>query len=450
MRAAICCAVLSAASVALANGRAPATSTIHFQRGAEQNVIAGMTFGLLTSHDGGRTWTWTCETAVGYGGTYDPAYAYTRAGTLFATTFNGLAVERDGCSFDLVPQTTCQSAKHCTFVSSDDTSGSGAFYYAAADPHDSSVYRSLDDGSAFEKLASPAPDNTWWQRIAVAPSDGKRVYLVGYRTTNTAPREFYYLVSRDGGATFQPMAGGGAIATINSSIVGIAAVDPRDPDALYISVEPQALAQVPGDGGLQRRTTYGLWRTSDAGATFTQIFTSEDAQIAVVARRNRELVVATQPGGVRVSRDRGTTWSPPLAGAPHVNCLTENSAGEVWACTLNYPTQTLPSDGAGIMKTTDLATWTKVLRFQDIEPATCAAGTVQHDTCVEKEWCTLAQQLQVTSKAIACPPPSASAAPAPPPARPADPRRPRSPRRAAAAAVAAAAMAAAAGPARSR
>ena len=65
--------VLTAAS-AWANGRDPYTSTIHFQRGAEQNIYAGMTFGLLVSHDNGATWQWMCEKAVGYGGLFDPDY----------------------------------------------------------------------------------------------------------------------------------------------------------------------------------------------------------------------------------------------------------------------------------------------------------------------------------------------------------------------------------------
>src|ERR1700733_3951756 len=129
-------ALLATTGVGLADGRAPATSTIHFQRGAEQNVAAGMTFGLLFSHDGGSSWTWMCEAAVGYGGTYDPAYAYTRTGTVFGTTFNGLAVMRDGCSFELVPETDCTSPTHCRFVSADAIDARDDFFYAAADPHD--------------------------------------------------------------------------------------------------------------------------------------------------------------------------------------------------------------------------------------------------------------------------------------------------------------------------
>src|SRR4051812_38232648 len=87
------------AGEAAANGRPPATSTIHFRLGHETDIYAGMTFGLLVSHDNGATWHWLCEKAVGYSGMYDPYYEYTSEGTLFATTFDGFKKNTDGCVF---------------------------------------------------------------------------------------------------------------------------------------------------------------------------------------------------------------------------------------------------------------------------------------------------------------------------------------------------------------
>jgi MYXO-CTERM domain-containing protein len=75
----------------------------------------------------------------------------------------------------------------------------------------------------------------------------------------------------------------------------------------------------------------------------------------------------------------------------------------VWACTRNYGDASNPGDGFGIMKTTDLATWTGVLKYEDIQaPVSCAAGTVQKDTCETQRWCGVAQQLGITSTAIDC------------------------------------------------
>ena len=63
------------------------------------DILAGMTFGAVVSHDGGATWHWMCEKAVLYGGLFDPDYAYSSSGAVFATTFDGSLVMRDGCTF---------------------------------------------------------------------------------------------------------------------------------------------------------------------------------------------------------------------------------------------------------------------------------------------------------------------------------------------------------------
>ena len=73
-------------------GGPDAVSTINFKPGDPNEIAAGLTFGLVLSHDGRRSWHWMCEKAVGYGGLWDPDYAYTADGALFATTFSGLKV----------------------------------------------------------------------------------------------------------------------------------------------------------------------------------------------------------------------------------------------------------------------------------------------------------------------------------------------------------------------
>src|SRR5262247_2867261 len=93
--------IVAPAAPAFANGRAPATSTINFRQGNDDEIAAGMTFGLLVSHDGGANWDYMCEDAVGYGGMYDPDYAYNATGSLAATTFDGAKIDRDMCTFGL-------------------------------------------------------------------------------------------------------------------------------------------------------------------------------------------------------------------------------------------------------------------------------------------------------------------------------------------------------------
>ena len=55
-----------------------------------------MTFGLLVSHDDGAGFYWVCEQNIGYEGTFDPKYRIGANGDIYATTFEGLRVSRDG------------------------------------------------------------------------------------------------------------------------------------------------------------------------------------------------------------------------------------------------------------------------------------------------------------------------------------------------------------------
>jgi hypothetical protein len=374
---------------AFANGRAPGTSTIHFKKGQESEIAAGMTFGLLVSHDNGKTWLYMCEDAVGYGGMYDPVYAYSKSGALFATTFNGLKVMRDQCTFGDTPQ-------GMTFVSNVVIAPDDAVVYSTVDKTQSTIYtsctagspRTCNDGTSFPVSDQPAMPNDWWQSVVVAPSNPLRVYLSGYRFANQI-KTFLVFRSDDGGKTFTQLPVTSFTVMPNSTIE-IVGVSATNPDLVFARVTLE-----------DNNTATGLYRSTNAGASWTRIKGTPNAA-ALLVRGNGDLVIGTQVDGSFKSVDNGANWTP-LASPPHINCLAENSAGEVWACTQNYGMMSTPTDGFGIMKSTDLATWTGVLKFQDIQaPATCPAGTPQHDKCDAMLWGGLCAQLGCDPKR-ACP-----------------------------------------------
>lgn len=391
-RAAVALAVLIGSTAAAhANGRAPATSTIHFQRGNPDHIIAGMTFGLVTSLDGGATWRWVCEDAIGYGGMYDPDYVFTPSGALLATTFTGLKANRDQCSY--LPAST-----GTRFVSTQAQGADDAIYVAMAapavpntDPGDSNIYRSTDDGVTFPTSSKPGQVGDWWQSLEVAPSNAQRLYLTGYRFVKNpdAPgniKVFLLFRSDDAGATWTALPVTDFVTMPNSTLdlVGISATDPQKLFA-RVTLTDNTIADA-------------LYRSTNGGQSWTKIL-DRTASIAFALRASGQLVAATQAVdlarslGAYKSDDDGATWTA-LPGAPHINCLSERPGGELWACTQNYGGQTAPSDGFGIMKTTDLATWTGVFKFQALQaPVTCAAGSVQHDTCDVLLWCGLCAQL---------------------------------------------------------
>ncbi|MDB4957588.1 MAG: hypothetical protein JWO36_5157 [Myxococcales bacterium] len=387
------------ASTASAHTAPSSVTVIQFRPDHEADILAGTNFGLLVSHDAGATWQWICEDAVGYAGLYLPDYAYSGSGAIFATTFGGLRVNRDSCTFEAATPSTA-------FVSQVELGPDRAVYAAYADPADTHLYKSTDDGVTFPAKSAPDtnPDD-WWQSLVVAPSDPSRVYLSGYWLVGST-KTFLLFASNDGGATFAPRPTD-SFTTINETIIEIAGVAADNPDLVYArgaSETPTAAAS--------------LYRSSDAGMTWTKILT-EPEPIGFVVRQNGDLVAGTQLSGTHVSHDRGATWSP-VPGAPHINCLTE-TAGVVWACTLDGDIAAMngmpaiPGDGFGLMKSADLATWTGVLHYHDITaPVSCPSGTTQHDTCPDA-WCAIALKFGITSDPLACTRASAGDTTLPPP-----------------------------------
>lgn len=423
-RALVFALLVLAASNAWANGRDPYTSTIHFQRGAEQNIYAGMTFGLLVSHDNGATWQWMCEKAVGYGGLYDPDYQATPGGALFATTFDGLKVMRDGCSFTATPP-------GMTFVTRVMQTSNGAIYFASSDPNDTNIYRSTDDGMTFPTAASVGIANEWWQSLEGARSDPDRIYLSGYRlvmkcTANSTnpgipctqnpecggvgtcePQKDFLLYKSTNATTaftFSAMSMTGINMTSTNSIIDIVGVSAVDADTIFIKVSFET--------GTIGDTIY---RSTNGGTSWMPILSrASNFGLSFLIRSDGTCVAGTREMGAWKSMDCATAATPAwtqLTNAPHIGCLVENSAGEVWACTQNTAVMQsgIEADGFAIMKSTDLATWTGVMRFEDIQaPVTCAVGTAQNDQCVERymdqqsPWCCLTLQLSITSTAIDC------------------------------------------------
>jgi MYXO-CTERM domain-containing protein len=426
--------VAGLAGSAFANGRDPFISTINFKVGENTKIMAGATYGLVKSDDNGATWQWYCERAVGYGGTYDPDYVYTNTGAVFATTFDGLKVMRDGCTFAATPP-------GMTFVTHVERGPDNALYFTASHPMDTKIYKSTNDGVSFPQSASiPMTEDAWWQTIMIAPSDATRVYLSGYRlpkrcnaqSTNAgdpcgpdagvciesapdagaceAQKDFLLYKSVDGGMNFTAMNMTGITPTTVNSAIEIVGIDPTDEDIVYARVTLETLTA--GES---------IYRSNDAGVSWTKILTrnSNIGGLAFLVRYDGSCVAGTRDIGAWKSpytTNQGcgvggeSSWTE-LTTAPHIGCLAENDAHEVWACTQNTESVQLgiTADGYGIMKSTDLAAWTGVLRFQDIQaPVACGVGTVQQDRCIDRymeeqsQWCCLVPQLGITSDVIAC------------------------------------------------
>src|SRR6478609_2818722 len=85
---------------ALANGRYPRADQLLVDPSDATHLVLRATFGVLLSHDAGRSWGWVCEAGLGYTGDVDPALAVFADGSVAVAYPRDLLVSHDsGCEW---------------------------------------------------------------------------------------------------------------------------------------------------------------------------------------------------------------------------------------------------------------------------------------------------------------------------------------------------------------
>jgi uncharacterized protein (TIGR03382 family) len=351
---------------ALANGRAPITNGVFFRPGNNTDIWVRTTFGLLVSHDDGCTFRWICEQNVGYGGIFDPTYAVAADGTIYATTYAGLRVSRDGgCTFTTATESLLEGTPGRIagrYGEAIDVTATGDVWLGLTDAAmTNGIYRSTDAGETFQTMGT-VPSGIQWKSLRVAPSDPLRIYATGFEFATDATAFFYRSV--DGGAMWEPMPTTSFVFG-SSPLARVVGVDPQDAAIVYVATIESSGPPNPGDR---------LYRSSDGGATFTEVLVTTNA-ITDVLVRGSSVIVATKVGGF-TSTDRGVTFGAANA-ALEYGCLGERADGRLFACGANWG-----PDFKAIGQSADGASWDKLFRFVEMAgPVECPAGTPQADTC---------------------------------------------------------------------
>lgn len=365
--------------LAEANGRSPMSVSVHLREGSDTDLASWTTWGLLISRDGGG-FRWMCETALKVGGAFDPDIVFRADGSMLATSFEGLLLNRDGCLFD----PTGLGTKFVTRVAQ---GGDGAIHAAVIELGDVKIYKSTDGAQTFPISASVDPTSDWWESLEVAPSNPSRLYLSGFAIDDQQVKTFLMFRSVDGGASYQPIATPQPVMS-RSSDLKIAAVSPTNPDLLFARVT-YATGDTLGDR---------IYRSVDGGASWgAPVLSVADSINGFVIRKNGEILAATSISGTWRSTDGGATFAP-LATSLQVQCLAERANGTLVACAQNFE-----PDNMSLGTSTDGLTWTKLFRFSEaIGPVDCAVGTLQCDTCQLSMWCELRTQFGITADPTTC------------------------------------------------
>jgi uncharacterized protein (TIGR03382 family) len=394
-------ASLLVSSIAHANGRAPQTVGVYPQPGEPQTIYIATTFGLLKSTDEGCTFRWMCEQSIGYGGTWDPTYMIGSDGTIFATTFEGLRISRDGgCTFETATANLPANDPNRIadiWIDALDIGPTGAIWVGTAETgHTNDVFVSMDNGMSFSSRGMLSPE-IWWKSVKVAPSNPAVVYISGYQVAGT-PTAYIYRTSNTGMQwTPSPLADVQFAAT---PVLRIKAVDPTNPDLVYMVSE-----------GANPPSGDRMYRSSDGGATWTEVLVTTSTIHDVVIRDAQNIIVATQikasssiMGGPAYQSQNGGTSFSPIPDAPQLACVAKRADdGALFGCGANWD-----PDFKAVARSVDGgATWDKVWRFVEIAGAVqCDGGTIQRDTCDLALWdcptCQTDLKRQFGAKGPAC------------------------------------------------
>ena len=340
-----------------ANGRYPTARFMTFGPGATSTAIGlQTTFGYVFSGDAGKTWQLRCEEAIGFDPTetWDPPLVLTGNGGAVAGLPLGLSVAGASyCGFD---QATSVPDEPILDLASD---ASGQKIVAATGPlsDPNGVWLSDDGGGTWRRGWSLA--NFLVLTVEVAPSNPQRMYASGLINSNTGA----LFMSDDGGATFTEK----TRAFGRGAFVYISAVDPRNPDVVYVRVD------------LEMGTA--LSRSDDGGATFRELKRSGNRMTGFAISGDGKDLWVGSPGdlpdnGIHHSSDSGATWQP-MSGGHVVLCLRHHD-GILYMCTSPEDTEGVAlacSSNAG-------STFNPVLTWADLAgPETCPAGSPGRDLC---------------------------------------------------------------------
>jgi hypothetical protein len=298
----IAAALLLIAAPARANGRYPLADQIVIDPENPSHIVARATFGLLDSDDGGKSFRWICERAVGYFGPEDPPIAVTADGSVVVASSKGLSISADGgCSWVRnAGLTGTWFGVDVTVFPTRPHEALALLSNFADGAYTVSIVKTPNDGASWDEVVSSLGTSFLATTIEVAPSNPDRVYVSG-RVLPGATAAM--LRSDDGGRTFVQF----PLRISGADSIFIGAVDPRDPDVVYVRTNSDEVGRV--------------IVSKDGAATFTEVWQAP-GDVSGFALSPDGAVIAVGGSAVGVSVASTTDFAFRRTSNVGVYCLT--------------------------------------------------------------------------------------------------------------------------------
>jgi MYXO-CTERM domain-containing protein len=336
--AAALAALTLAPRAARANGAFPDSQGILVPAARPDEITLVTNFGLVVSSDGGRSWLWSCEqtaNSLGYLYQYGPA----PRNRLYALA-NETLIRSDDNACGWQAATGMVTGKGLTDFfpdpSNPDRVLAAGFDYTT---FNYAVYASHDGGATFDVALYDSGVRNKIDGIEIARSDPHTIYASTSLVATGGPALAH---SSDDGAHWQSV---DLLATLGAGTLRIIAVDPGDAQRvllLFQGTSQQKLALTrdggktvtvsldPGAsnaftsyartaagtiliGGVNVATDPVLYRSHDAGVTFT-LATQAQPRVRGLAARGNDVYAATDNFGdgyaLGITSDEGATWRP--------------------------------------------------------------------------------------------------------------------------------------------
>jgi hypothetical protein len=380
-------------SAAQAHGGLPISSGI--LRQGETMYVPVVFWGLWIGSDKGP-WTWICEEEMNSDRLR--RYALTTDGSFFVTDNRGVTLSTDhGCTW--TPAAGEIATLRTSDIAADLSDGATAWVTTndvestdGGNVADNALFVTRDHGATFTRVAALDGNGRRFESLKLGSSV---IYVTS--TALAPPYSVTVHQSRDGGSSFTAHALTYTVDGAAPYAADLLALDPRDPDGVWI----RGFYSVPGDGGIDVPLQV-LLRSADAGATATEVWrmvgetTPSGATrgidgVAVDGPHARVFVATAQ--GLLAGDDAGgpaTVTLAPTGGLSIAQCV-EVHGDAIYVCSSNYA-----PDLKALARSDDGGkSFVQVLSYQNtVGPVDCPASTPVGSMC-PYYWQTYSAQLGI-------------------------------------------------------